>query len=68
MAKGEATELFGQLRGDGLASALVSIEQDFGDQPFYSNVASRAAHLLYFVVKNHLLADGNQPGHLLAAG
>lgn len=60
MAKGEATALFGQLRGDGLASALATIEQGFGDELFYPNVASRAAHLLYFVIKNHPLADGNK--------
>lgn len=60
IAKGEATELFGQLRGDGLASAIATIEQGFGDTFFYPNVASRAAHLLYFVVKNHPLADGNK--------
>ncbi|MDO8275453.1 MAG: RhuM family protein, partial [Serpentinimonas sp.] len=51
MAKGEATELFGQLRGAGLASAIATIEQGFGDELFYPNVASRAAHLLYFVIK-----------------
>jgi hypothetical protein len=56
IAKGEATELFGKLRGDGLASALATIEQGFGDELFYPNVASRAAHLLYFVIKNHPLA------------
>ncbi|QSR34195.1 hypothetical protein CFI10_04200 [Marinobacterium iners] len=60
IAKGEATELFGKLRGEGLASALATIEQGFGDELFYPNVASRAAHLLYFVIKNHPLADGNK--------
>ena len=60
IAKGEATELFGQLRGEGLASAIATIEQGFGDELFYPNVASRAAHLLYFVIKNHPLADGNK--------
>ncbi|MDF1693875.1 MAG: virulence protein RhuM/Fic/DOC family protein [Zhongshania sp.] len=60
LAKGEATELFAQLRGDGLASALGTLEQGFGDEWFYPNVASRAAHLLYFVIKNHPLADGNK--------
>lgn len=58
--KGEATDLFGQLRGDGLASALATIEQGFGDELFYPNVATRASHLLYFVIKNHPLADGNK--------
>jgi prophage maintenance system killer protein len=60
IAKGEATELFGQLRGDGLASSIATIEQGFGDELFYPNVASRAAHLLYFIIKNHPLADGNK--------
>lgn len=60
IAKGEATALFGQLRGDGLASALATIEQGFGDELFYPNVASRASHLLYFVIKNHPLTDGNK--------
>ena len=58
--KHEASELFGQLRGDGLASAIATIEQGFGDELFYPNVASRAANLLYFVIKNHPLADGNK--------
>lgn len=58
--KGEATELFGQLRGEGLASAVATIEQGFGDELFYPNIASRAAHLLYFVIKNHPLTDGNK--------
>ncbi len=60
IAKGEATELFGQLRGEGLASAIATIEQGFGDALFYPNVASRAANLLYLVIKNHPLADGNK--------
>jgi len=58
--KGEATQLFGQLRGDGLESAIATIEQGFGEELFYPNIASRAAHLLYFVIKNHPLADGNK--------
>ncbi len=60
VAKGEATALFAQVRGDGLASAIATIEQGFGDDLFYPNIASRAAHLLYFVIKNHPLANGNK--------
>lgn len=60
IAKGEATELFGQVRGNGLSSALATIEQGFAGELFYPNVASRSAHLLYFVIKNHPLADGNK--------
>jgi prophage maintenance system killer protein len=60
MRKGEASELFGQLRGEGLHSPLATIEQTFGGEPLYPNVATRAANLLYFVIKNHPLADGNK--------
>ncbi|MGO1328562.1 MAG: RhuM family protein [Idiomarina loihiensis] len=60
ITKGEATELFGQVRGNGLSSALATIEQGFAGELFYPNIASRAAHLLYFVIKNHPLADGNK--------
>lgn len=58
--KGEATELFANPRNDGLQSAINTIEAGFGDELFYPNVASRAAHLLYFVIKNHPLTDGNK--------
>lgn len=38
----------------------IEFEQGFGDELFYPNVASRAAHLLYLVIKNHPLSDGNK--------
>ncbi len=64
MQKDEATELFAQLRpkgaGNGLASALATIEQGFGGEWFYPNIASRSANLLYFVIKNHPFTDGNK--------
>lgn len=58
--KGEATELFAHPRNDGLVSAIATIEQGFGDELFYPNVAVRAAHLLYFIIKDHPFADGNK--------
>ena len=62
--RGEATGLFAQLRlqgaGNGLASALATIEQGFGGEWFYPNIASRSANLLYFVIKNHPFTDGNK--------
>lgn len=60
IVKGEATEFFAQLRGEGLASALGTIEQGFGDGLFYLNVVNRAAHLLYFIIKNLPFVDGNK--------
>jgi prophage maintenance system killer protein len=57
----QATALFGRDRsGDGLASILGNLEQTWGGAPVYPNVESRAAHLLYFVIKNHPFLDGNK--------
>jgi prophage maintenance system killer protein/predicted transcriptional regulator len=58
--QGEATQLFGQLMGNGLSSALGAIEQTFDGHPLYPTINSRAAHLLYFIIKNHPFTDGNK--------
>ncbi len=58
--RSEATDLFGRLTGKGLDSALGSIEQTFDGQPLYPTINSRAAHLLYFIIKNHPFTDGNK--------
>ncbi len=59
-AKGEASALFGEPRGDGLAGLLGAIEQTFGGTALYPNIETRAAHLLYFVIKDHPFSDGNK--------
>lgn len=60
MARGEATDLFAQPRGDGLAALLGNLDQSVFGEPAYPTVESKAAHLLYFVVKNHPFTDGNK--------
>lgn len=60
MNRGEATELFGLIRTEGLNSSLGAIEQTFGGEPLYPTIVSRAAHLLYFIIKNHPFTDGNK--------
>jgi prophage maintenance system killer protein len=59
-AKGEASSLFGMPRGEGLEGLLGAIEQTFGGAPLYPHVEIRAAHLLYFIIKDHPFADGNK--------
>jgi hypothetical protein len=59
-AKDEASDLFGQERGDALAGILAAIEQTFGGEPLYPNVEARAANLLYFLIKDHPFTDGNK--------
>ncbi len=58
--KREATELFGQERGEGLAGILGAVQQTFGGQDLYHGVAEKAANLLYFVIKDHPFSDGNK--------
>ncbi len=60
IARGEASELFALERGDGLAALLGNLEQSVFGEPAYPSIESKAAHLLYFVVKNHPFADGNK--------
>ena len=60
MERGEATELFAKPRGDGLDSVLANLEQTVFGEPAYPTIESKAAHLLYFMVKNHVFTDGNK--------
>jgi prophage maintenance system killer protein len=59
-SRGEAGGPFGQERGDDLSRILAAIEQTFDGQPLYPSVQVRAAHLLYFLIKDHPFADGNK--------
>ena len=69
MVKGQASALFGLERDDGLASLLGNLDQSVIGEPAYPTLESRAAHLLYFIVKNHPFADGNKRiGAFLFAG
>lgn len=60
MQRGEATELFAKERSDGLSSILGNLEQTVFGEPAYPSIESKAAHLLYFMVKNHPFTDGNK--------
>ena len=60
MVRGEATDLFARERGDGLDALLGNLEQSVFGEPAYPSIESKAAHLLYFIVKNHPFSDGNK--------
>ena len=60
MARGEASDLFGRERGDAFAAILGNLEQTVFGEPAYPSVEAKAAHLLYFVIKNHPFSDGNK--------
>jgi prophage maintenance system killer protein/prophage antirepressor-like protein len=61
ISKGEATDLFAaeRTRG-GLESIVANVFQSFGGEDVYPSNEEKAAHLLYFVVKNHVFVDGNK--------
>jgi prophage maintenance system killer protein len=60
LARREATDLFGREREEGLAALLGNLDQSVFGEPAYPTVEAKAAHLLYFVIKNHPFSDGNK--------
>lgn len=57
----EASDLFGHERERGtLKGILVGIGQTFGGSELYPSVEEKAAHLLYFLIKDHPFVDGNK--------
>ena len=59
-ARDEASNFFGNEREQGLQGILGNIEQTFGGEPLYKTIEERAAHLLYFIIKDHPFSDGNK--------
>ena len=60
LKKKEATEIFGQERNHGLEAILGNLNQSFGGKALYPSIEQKAAHLLYFVIKDHPFVDGNK--------
>jgi prophage maintenance system killer protein len=60
MDRGEATDIFGSERNEALAGILGAISQTFDGDDLYPSAEEKAAHLLYFVIKDHPFTDGNK--------
>lgn len=60
MDEGEASYLFGNLKDDSFNAILGNIIQSFDGKYLYPSIEEQAAHLLYFIVKNHPFTDGNK--------
>ncbi len=58
--KKEASELFGNQKDDSFAGILGNIVQTFDGEYLYKSIEEQAAHVLYFVIKNHPFNDGNK--------
>jgi len=61
LKKSEATDIFGTERTLGNVAGIVgNVMQTFGGKELYPTAEEKAAHLLYFMVKNHPFIDGNK--------
>ena len=58
--KKEASALFGNERDGAFGGTLNSVVQTFSGEYLYKSIEEQAAHLLYFVIKNHPFTDGNK--------
>jgi death-on-curing family protein len=60
MAQKQATDLFGRDTGHKLAGILESIKQSYARRELYPSLEEKAAHLFYFIIKDHPFVDGNK--------
>ncbi len=58
--KKEASELFGSERDGTFNGILKTIYQTFAGKELYPSLDEKAAHLLYFIIKDHPFSDGNK--------
>lgn len=58
--KGESIELFGNEKDNSLKGILGNIYLTFDGQDLYPSFEEKAAHLIYFIIKNHPFNDGNK--------
>lgn len=54
------TDLFGKPRSDAFKGSIESIYQSYDGEELYPTINEKAAHLLYFVIKDHPFYDGNK--------
>lgn len=54
------SELFGREKDKSLGGSLSAVMQTFDGKDVYPSLEEKAAHLLYFLVKNHCFVDGNK--------
>ncbi|HSW54573.1 MAG TPA: RhuM family protein [Ignavibacteriaceae bacterium] len=54
------SSLFGKEKDKSFKGTVVSIYQTFGKKELYPSLEEKAAHLLYFTIKNHSFVDGNK--------
>ena len=58
--KNKAQSLFGQERGGMFEGIIKNTYQTFNKKYLYASIEEQAAHLFYFLVKDHPFSDGNK--------
>ena len=58
--KKEASELFGVDSQNKLSGILGNILQTFDKKELYPSIEEKAAHIFYFIIKDHPFVDGNK--------
>ena len=59
-SKKEASDLFGNQRDKSFEGIIANLYQTFGGEKLYPGIEDKAAHLLYFIIKDHPFTDGNK--------
>ena len=57
---GQESSLFGVEKDESFKGAIGNVFQSFGGRDLYPTLEEKAAHLLYFIVKDHSFLDGNK--------
>lgn len=54
------SKLFGKEKDQSFKGTIGTLYQTFGKKELYPSIEEKAAHLLYFTIKNHSFVDGNK--------
>ena len=60
ISKKEASGFFGNETSRGFEGIIKNLYQAFGGKELYKTIEDKAAHLLYFTIKDHTFTDGNK--------
>jgi len=55
-----SSQLFGREKDESFKGTVAAIYQTFNGKELYPSIEEKAAHLLYFTIKNHSFVDGNK--------
>lgn len=61
ISKNQATDFFAREKQENALEGIIgNVFQSFGGEDVYPTLEEKAAHLLYFTIKNHPFVDGNK--------